>query len=110
MANPRRGEIEAEIDGIKRVLCLTLGALAELEASLNAPNLSDLAERFSGGKLASKDMIAIIGAGRTNLVIGDTDDEVGTMRIEGGIEGWVRLASALLTASFGKGRAVTPNP
>lgn len=31
MANRHRGEIEAELGGKKRTLCLTLGALAELE-------------------------------------------------------------------------------
>ena len=30
MANPQRGEIEAVIGCERRVLCLTLGALAEL--------------------------------------------------------------------------------
>ena len=31
MANPRRGEIDAHFDGKPYTLCLTLGALAELE-------------------------------------------------------------------------------
>jgi hypothetical protein len=32
MANIQRGEISATIDGEEKTLCLTLGALAELEA------------------------------------------------------------------------------
>ncbi len=36
MANPQRGEIAAVIEGEEKVLCLTLGALAELEARLQA--------------------------------------------------------------------------
>ena len=32
MANPARGETILEIDGVPHTLCLTLGALAEIEA------------------------------------------------------------------------------
>lgn len=46
MANPQRGEIEAMIGGEARVLCLTLGALAELEARLQAGDLVGLSERL----------------------------------------------------------------
>jgi hypothetical protein len=64
-ANRHRGEIEAEIDGERRILCLTLGALAELETAFAADNLSGLAARFSGGTLKAADMIRIIGAAAT---------------------------------------------
>jgi len=36
MANRHRGEIEAEIGGVRRRLVLTLGALAELEDAFGA--------------------------------------------------------------------------
>jgi hypothetical protein len=49
MANPARGEIEAFLDGRQWTLCLTLGALAELEASLAAGDLMGLARRFEAG-------------------------------------------------------------
>ncbi|MBD3838705.1 gene transfer agent family protein, partial [Brevundimonas sp.] len=62
-ANRRRGEVEAVIDGERRILCLTLGALAELETAFRAESLADLAGRFSGGKLKADDLIRIIGAG-----------------------------------------------
>jgi hypothetical protein len=39
MANRHRGEIEAVLDGRPRTLCLTLGALAELEAAFGAQDL-----------------------------------------------------------------------
>lgn len=45
MANPQRGEVAAVLDGEERVLCLTLGALAELEARLGAGDLAGLGER-----------------------------------------------------------------
>ena len=62
-ANRRRGEIEAELDGKAYRLCLTLGALAELEAAYAADDLGALVERFSSGRLSAIDMIRVIGAG-----------------------------------------------
>jgi hypothetical protein len=62
-ANRRRGEIAAELDGRPFRLCLTLGALAELEAAFAADDLGKLVERFSSGKLSALDMMRIIGAG-----------------------------------------------
>ncbi|HEX2020251.1 MAG TPA: GTA-gp10 family protein, partial [Aurantimonas sp.] len=51
--NRRRGEVPAIIDGRERTLCLTLGALAELEDSFAADNLAALAERFGQGRLSA---------------------------------------------------------
>ena len=53
MPNLHRGEIEAEIGGVRRRLVLTLGALAELEAAFGAEDLTALAERFGAGRLKS---------------------------------------------------------
>ena len=54
MPNPR-GEISAVLDGEERVLCLTLGALAELEARLSAGDLVGLsgASRAGGCRRAT---------------------------------------------------------
>ena len=62
-ANARRGEISAEFDGKPFRLCLTLGALAELENAFGAGDLNALAERFGTGRLSAKDMMEIIAAG-----------------------------------------------
>ena len=62
-ANRHRGEIEAELDGRHFKLCLTLGALAELESAYRAEDLTQLVGRFSTGKLAAADLIRLIGAG-----------------------------------------------
>ena len=116
-ANRRRGEIEAAIGGRTRVLCLTLGGLAELETAFGADNLNDLAARFATGRLKSTDIIRIIGAGLRgggNLV---SDDDVGAMEIEGGLAGAARIVTALLTATFAPegentqvGEAGAPSP
>ena len=72
MANRRRGEIEAVLDGEPRVLVLTLGALAELEAAFGAGDLAALAARFADGQASSaRDAARIIGAG---LRAAGTDD------------------------------------
>jgi hypothetical protein len=63
MANARRGEIDAVLDGRHYVLCLTLGALAELEQAFGATDLASLADRFSAGRLSARDLIRIVGAG-----------------------------------------------
>jgi hypothetical protein len=99
-ANARRGEVEAIIDGERRILCLTLGALAEIETALGVDNIGDLAARLSGGRIGAPDIIAILGAafrGGGNLV---ADEDVAEMRVEGGIEGAVRLVARLLTTAF----------
>ena len=46
MANAHRGEIEAELGGRTWRLCLTLGALAELESAYGGEDLLALAQRF----------------------------------------------------------------
>ena len=99
-ANRRRGEIEAEIDGERRVLCLTLGALAELETAFSVDSLNGLAERFSGGRLKAADMIRIIGAGLRGGGNLYSDEDVAEADIEGGIGGYAVIVGVLLTATF----------
>ncbi|WP_144023279.1 GTA-gp10 family protein, partial [Brevirhabdus pacifica] len=45
MGNPWSGEVDIRIDGERRVMKLTLGALAELEGDLGAETLVDLVTR-----------------------------------------------------------------
>ncbi|WP_438749455.1 gene transfer agent family protein [Pararhizobium sp. O133] len=108
-ANRHRGEVEAVIDGERRILCLTLGSLAELETAFAADNLMALAARFSTGLLKAEDMIRILGAGLRgggNLV---SDEDVAGMGVEGGIAGLARLTGELLAATFGSAQEA-PDP
>ncbi len=108
-ANRHRGEVEAVIDGERRILCLTLGSLAELETAFAAENLMALAARFSTGRLKADDMIRILGAGLRgggNLV---SDEDVAGMSVEGGLAGLARLTGDLLTATFGSAEDM-PDP
>jgi hypothetical protein len=101
MPNLHRGEIEAEIGGARRRLVLTLGALAELEATFGADDLVALAERFGGGRLKARDLTRIIAAGLRGAGADVSDDQVSAMQAPGGAAGYVRIAADLIAATFG---------
>lgn len=111
-ANRRRGEISAELDGRPRRLCLTLGALAELEATYAADDLTALVERFSAGRLSALDMMRVIGAGLRGAGEGIADEEVGAMQCDNGAAGFAAIVSELLMTTFGSAdrQAPAPNP
>ncbi|MCO6388630.1 MAG: gene transfer agent family protein [Aliihoeflea sp.] len=99
--NQRRGEISATLDGRAFRLCLTLGALAELESAFEAKDLGALVERFSTGRLSAGDMAKIIGAGLRGGGNSVCDGDVLAMHCEDGVTGFAAIVSDLLTASFG---------
>ncbi|MEP2744514.1 MAG: gene transfer agent family protein [Bauldia litoralis] len=105
MVNRQRGEIAATLDGRTWTLCLTLGALAELEASLDASDLMALARRFEAGELAAGDAIKVIGAGLRGAGNDVDDAAVARMRAEDGAAGFVAIVAELLTVTFGGGEA-----
>lgn len=101
MAIEQRGEIDATIGGERRVLCLTLGALAELEARLQAGDLVGLAERFEAGRVSARDLLAILGAGLRGGGNAVSDEQLAGMAFEGGLKGAAEIAARLLRATFG---------
>jgi hypothetical protein len=105
MANRHRGEIDAEIGGIKRTLVLTLGALAELEAAFGADDLAALTERFARGRMSARDLLRIIAAGLRGAGEAVTDEEVAAMSVGGGAAGYVRIAAELIEMTFGGAEA-----
>ncbi|MEW7007764.1 gene transfer agent family protein [Lentilitoribacter sp. EG35] len=100
VANRRRGEVVAVIDSAPRILCLTLGALAELEDAFNVSNLSDLGDYFSQGKFSSEDLVHIIGAGLRGGGNLYADEDVRCMSLDGGALGLAQIAADLLIATF----------
>lgn len=58
--NGARGEAAAMLAGAERRLCLTLGALAEIETALELESVSALAERMR--MLSGRDLMAILAA------------------------------------------------
>jgi hypothetical protein len=101
MANKYRGEIDADIGGARRRLVLTLGALAELEDAFGAEDLVALTERFATGRLKARDLARIIGAGLRGAGEAVSDQEVAAMAVDGGAQGYVRIAAELIAATFG---------
>lgn len=101
MANRRRGEIAAVLNGRERTLVLTLGALAELETAFGAEDLVALAARFESGRLSARDIVWVIGCGLRGAGADVSDDEVAAMRTDGGVAGFARIAAELIGATFG---------
>jgi hypothetical protein len=111
MPNHHRGEIAAELDGRSHVLCLTLGALAELEAAFGAEDLLALAARFETGRLSARDAIRILGAGLRGGGSAMSDDEVAALSAPGGLTGHLDIVARLLSATFGGAEVAPPqNP
>ncbi|MCA3718485.1 MAG: gene transfer agent family protein, partial [Brevundimonas sp.] len=59
-ANGVRGEAVVRLAGAERRLCLTLGALAEMETVLGVSGIEALAERLRG--LSARDLMAVLAA------------------------------------------------
>lgn len=110
MANKHRGEIEACLDGKTWKLCLTLGALAELESAFGDDDMLALAQRFEKGRLSANDAVRIIGAGLRGAGNAVTDDDVRSMRTEGGVLGIIDIVARLLTATFGGSQEAGSRP
>lgn len=107
MANAHRGEIEARLDGKTFRLCLTLGALAELETAFGDEDMLALASRFENGRLSARDCVRIIGAGLRGAGYDIADAPVGSMHADGGAAGFVDIVVRLLRATFGGDAAQT---
>lgn len=60
MANKARGEVMLRIDGEERRLCVTLGALAELEAAFDVGSFVELGERLA--TLTAADLLIVLAA------------------------------------------------
>ncbi len=73
MVNRHRGEIEAVLDGKSYRLCLTLGALAELEHAFGEDDMLAIAERFEGFvDIVARLLAATFTAGSRSGPLADT--------------------------------------
>ncbi len=100
MANPFAGEVALTLDGQRRVLKLTLGALAELEAELNEDSLIALIGRFESGHFASRDVLSLIVAGLRGGGWQGQARDLMQAEIEGGALEAARVAARLLVRAF----------
>jgi hypothetical protein len=100
MANPWAGEVELTLNGEPHTLKLTLGALAELEAAMEADSLVALVRRFEEKRFSTRDVVALIVAGlRGGGWRGSAKDLV-SVEIEGGPVAAARAAGQLLVLAF----------
>lgn len=106
MVNRRRGEVEVVLNGKGYPLCLTLGALAELESALDLDNIGALAQRFAQGKVRSADLVKILGAALRAGGADISDQQAGAMRCEGGAFALTKALVALLTVTFSPNNVV----
>ena len=109
MTNPQRGEITAELNGSQWTLCLTLGALAELENKFSSSSLMDLVGKFSAGNLSSREILHILGAGLRGGGHDLADGDVAEMRSPNGATGYAKIVAQLLNATFGEPQTSYPN-
>jgi len=75
--NKARGEVGVEIDGVKHIMVLTLGAMAKIEAVTGAASLSDV-----GVKLANPKADHLIGVIASLLEAGGTHDAEALVRTQ----------------------------
>ncbi|SDN34516.1 Phage tail tube protein, GTA-gp10 [Lutimaribacter pacificus] len=100
MVNRWRGEVALVLDGERRVMKLTLGALAELEEALGADTLVALVERFEAGRFSTRDVLALLLAGlRGGGWPGDAR-ALARAEIAGGPMAGARAAAELLARAF----------
>ena len=100
MANPWAGEVALVIDGQRRILKLTLGALAELEQDLNTTGLVGLVERFERADYSTADVISVLIAGLRGGGWSGQRQDLLASEIEGGLLKAVAAAGAVLAHAF----------
>lgn len=109
MANKRRGEIAATLDGRPYMLCLTLGGLAELEDAFAVSDLTSLGERFSSGRLSAADLVKLVGAGLRGGGHPVSNNEVRSWPAAA-VPEMAAAVAALLGETFGDAPANPPGP
>ncbi len=92
MVNAMRGEVSLMIGGKQATLCLTLGALAEIESALGGEGLSGFASAMKS--LRARDITAILGALMRGGGSTVADEELATMRVD------ITSAVAAIAESF----------
>jgi hypothetical protein len=98
--NPWAGEVAVVLDGRRHVAKLTLGALAELEASLGDDSLMAMVERFEAGRFSARDVLALLVAGlRGGGWQGSAADLV-AVEVAGGPLAAAEAAAQLLARAF----------
>ena len=108
MVNPHAAEVELVVDGRPHICKLTLGAIAELEHSLQADSLMALLARFETQKFSAEDILHLLAAG---LRGGGWQGDICTLRqsdIAGGPLMAAKVAARMLQLAFTADAANAP--
>ena len=100
MANPYAGEVALALDGQRHVAKLTLGALAELEATLETGSLMELVERFESHRFSTRDVLALVVAGLRGGGWQGVAADLLRVEIGGGAVEAARVAAVMLARAF----------
>ncbi|MEQ9518798.1 MAG: gene transfer agent family protein [Parvibaculum sp.] len=101
MTNRLRGEVALKANGRTYTLCLTLGALAELESAYGGEDILSLAERFSSGVLTSNEAMTLLAAALKGGGEAVDHHDLAEMKFEHGMAGLIRTLADLLSVTFG---------
>ena len=108
--NRRRGEVALQLGETRYTLCLTLGALAELEEAFGVQDLNALTERFGTGRLKSRDLLTLLGVALRGGGHAMSDADVANLPLHDGIEPVAAALADLLVMTFGGGEASSNPP
>jgi hypothetical protein len=100
MTNPWAGEVAIWLNGERHVAKLTLGALAELEATMETGSLIDLVQRFEERRFSTRDVLALVVAGLRGGGWKGTAADLLQVEIAGGPIEAARAAAELLARAF----------
>jgi hypothetical protein len=98
--NPWAGEVAVVLDGKRHVAKLTLGALAELEASLGDDSLMAMVERFEAGRFSARDVLALLVAGLRGGGWQGAAADLVAVEVAGGPLAAAEAAAQLLARAF----------
>ncbi len=110
MINALRGEALWHHDGRDYRLCLTLGALAELEHHFAADGLAALSARLSKGDLSARDIIALLRAGLRGAGETTPPDFFDRLPVSAVLPGAFNAIAAMISAAFGDEEKVGEGP
>lgn len=101
MINSKRGEVLWSFAGENHRLCLTFGALAELEHHFETAGMAALSERLSRGALSAEDVVALLVAGLRGGHEKLTRQDILHMPLADALPSALPAIAAMLEAAFG---------
>ena len=103
MINAKRGEVMWSFAGRDYRLCLTFGALAELEHHFESVGIVALSERLSRGALSADDLVALLAAGLRGANEKVTPQDIRALPLAEALASALPAIAAMLDAAFGTG-------